>query len=87
MAYAKVETKKVERLVLDLEKSVVLILTVPEAEALRAVAYRVGGHPSGTRGLIDNIALALVNAGVKRSEAPIDYDKQQCSIFFTDPSC
>jgi hypothetical protein len=84
MAYAKVETKKVERLVLDLEKSVVLTLTMPEAEALRAVTYRVGGPPSGTRGLIDNIGVALSAAGVKRSEAPVDYAGQQHCIFFTD---
>lgn len=60
-----------------------LTLNRREAEALRALLNRVGGHPDTTRrGLVSGVASALQGAGVYlfdadiKREAGIDFEEQ-----------
>lgn len=47
---------------------VVLTLSKVEAELLRRVLGRIGGHPSGLRRHIDSMSAALDAAGVRSDE-------------------
>lgn len=49
-----------------MEEIILLQLTKDEAETLLLVSRKIGGHPSGRRGYMDNILQALDRAGVKR---------------------
>lgn len=47
------------------EQRVILDLSLEEAQAVKDVFYRVGGHPSSRRGLIDKVTDALAEAGIQ----------------------
>ena len=70
MAEAVVKTKQVPVTTYVDEDTVILTLTRDEAEALRAVVFRVGGKMTGTRGKLSNISYALASATVAVPDAP-----------------
>jgi hypothetical protein len=51
-------------------ENVVLTLPYEHARVLHAVVRRVGGHPSGMRGKVDDIVNALAGAQVSPVELP-----------------
>lgn len=81
MAKAKIFTgKKVPKLVPGCVK---LRLTAEESQALFDVLHRIGGSPKrSARGLLDNIRVALHNAGVAR--LPAAYDNAYGNITYQD---
>jgi len=73
---AKAEKTKIERVIT--EEGVVLQLTMPEARALFAILWRVGGSPvTSPRGLADGIRNALTEAatGYPQAKFSIDYEQ------------
>ena len=50
----------------------ILEISAKEAGALLDVFASVGGQPTGSRGLIDAVNEALLEAGAERAHAPYD---------------
>ncbi len=65
---AKLVTETIKRYVPQPD-TIQLTLTVQEAETLRVIGNRIGGHPSGRRGDIDRITAALDAAGIRAESA------------------
>ena len=51
---------------------IVLRMTVEEARVLKQILGAIGGDPTGPRGALDEIGLALNRAGVKRTRHKIE---------------
>lgn len=84
MAEAIKDTRTTTQTIKVEEEIVVLTMTRPEAEALRAVLARVGGDARYTRrGLTDNISHALYETGISWDTSDM---RKGDSLLFLTPS-
>jgi hypothetical protein len=65
-----------------MQERVELCLTTKEAEVLRAILERIGGQPSGPRGLADNMANVLRKADVALPNLELEYRDLNRAIYF-----
>lgn len=83
--YMTVEKKQYVRMPVTVDEGFILKLSRAEAGALMCIFGKIGGKPSGPRGLIDSVDNALSEAGARKSDHPmIAYSGENSSLYFKD---
>lgn len=85
--YMPVEKTQYVRVPVTVDQGFILRLSHAEAGALMCIFGKIGGHPSGPRGLIDSIDNALLQAGAYKVEYIMNNGKDDTphpSLYFKD---